>query len=136
MKQAKIEWLQNPNQNNGDNLHSLRREASRHFKNKKNEYLKAKINELETNSKKKNIRDLYKDISDFKRGYQPRTNVVKNKNGDLVAHSHSISARWRNHFSQLLGIHGVNDVRQTEAHMAEPPVPQPSAFEVEMVLKR
>jgi hypothetical protein len=110
-KQANIQWLQNPNQNNGDNLHDVRCEASRHFRNKKKEYLKAKFNELETNSKNKNIRDLYRDISDFKRGYQPGTNVVKDEKGDLVADSHSILATWRNHFSQLLNIHGVNDVR-------------------------
>jgi hypothetical protein len=36
----------------------VRREASRHFRNKKREYLKDKINELATNSKNKNIRDL------------------------------------------------------------------------------
>jgi hypothetical protein len=58
-KQAKIQWLQNPNQNNAGNLHNVRREASRHFRKKKKEYLKAKINELETNSRNKNIRDLY-----------------------------------------------------------------------------
>jgi hypothetical protein len=44
-KQAKIQWLQNPNQSNGDNLHNVRREASRHFRIKKKEYLKARINE-------------------------------------------------------------------------------------------
>ena len=49
--------------------------ASRHFRNKKKLYLKAKINELEINSRIKNIRDLYKGISDFKTGYQPRTNI-------------------------------------------------------------
>ena len=27
--------------------------------------------------------------------------------------------RWRNHFSQLLNVHGVIDVRQTEIHTAE-----------------
>jgi hypothetical protein len=68
MKQAKIQWLQNPNQNSGDNLHSIRREASRHFRNKKKEYLKAKINELETNSKNKNIRDLYRGINELRGG--------------------------------------------------------------------
>jgi hypothetical protein len=134
MKQAKIQWLQNPNQSNGDNLNNVRREASRHFRNKKKGYLKAEINELERNSKNKNIRDLYGGINDFKRGYQPRTNVVKDENGDLVADSHSILARWRNHFSQLLNIHGVNDVRQIEVHTAEPQVPEPSAFEVEMAI--
>jgi len=43
---------------------------------KKKEYLKAKIEELENNSKKKNIRDLYRGINDFKKGYQPRSNIV------------------------------------------------------------
>jgi hypothetical protein len=136
MKQAKIQWLQIPNQSNGDNLNNVIREASRHFRNKKKEYLKAKVNELETNSKNKNIRDLCRGINDFKRGYQPRTNVVKDEKGDLVADSHSMLARWRNHFSQVLNIHEVNDVRQTKVHTAEPLVPEPSAFEVEMGIEK
>jgi hypothetical protein len=36
---------------NGNNLNNVRREASRHFRNKKREYRKDKINELATNSK-------------------------------------------------------------------------------------
>jgi hypothetical protein len=39
---------------------------------------------------------------------------------------------WRNNFSQLLKVHQVNDVRQTKIHTAEPLVPEPSAFAVEM----
>jgi hypothetical protein len=57
-KQAKLQWLQNPSQINGDNLQYLRRETSRTFRNKKREYMKGKINELETNNRNKNIRDL------------------------------------------------------------------------------
>jgi len=60
--------------------------------------------------------DLYRGISDFKKGFQPRTSIVKDEKGDLVADSHSILARWRNHFSRLLNKHGVTDVRQTEIH--------------------
>ena len=41
-------------------------------------------------------------INDFKKGYQPRTIIVKDEKGDLVADSHSIMTRWRNYFSQLL----------------------------------
>jgi len=48
-KVAKMQWLQDPNQSNIDNLNNVRREASRHFRNKKNEYLKDKFDELETN---------------------------------------------------------------------------------------
>jgi hypothetical protein len=45
---------------NENSLGNVRREASRHFRNKKREYLKEKINELVSNSKNKNIRDLYR----------------------------------------------------------------------------
>ena len=96
------------------NLNNVRREASRHFRNKNKEHLKAKIEELETNSKIKNIWDLYMGISDFKKGYQPRPNILNDETGDLITVSHSILARWRNHFSQLLNVHGVKDVRRTE----------------------
>jgi hypothetical protein len=37
------------------------------------------------NVKSKNIRDLYRGINEFKRGYQPRNNIVKDDNGDLHA---------------------------------------------------
>jgi hypothetical protein len=134
-KRAKLQWLQNPNQSNLDNLNNARCEASRHFRNKKRKYLKDKINELETNSKNKNIRKQYRGISDFKNGYQPRTNIVKDEKGDLVADCHSSLTRWRNYFSQLLNVHGDNDVRQTEIHTAEPLVPEPSAFEFEMAIE-
>ena len=49
-KQAKMQWVLDPNQSNIDNLNNGRREASRHCKNKKKEYLKATIEELKTNS--------------------------------------------------------------------------------------
>jgi hypothetical protein len=68
-KQAKLQWLQDPSVVNEDNLRNVRREAGRHFRNK--EYLKDKINELESNSKNKNIRDQYRGINEFKKGYQP-----------------------------------------------------------------
>ena len=50
----------------------------------------------------------------------------------MVPDSHSILARWRNRFSQLLNVHVVNVVRHTEIHTAEPLLPEPSAFEVEL----
>jgi len=53
-------------------------------------------------------------------GFQHRTNIVKDDKGDLFADSHSILASWRNYFSQILNVHGFNDVRQTEIHTAEP----------------
>jgi hypothetical protein len=56
--QAKLQWLQNPSEINKDNFNCIRRGASRHFRNKKREHLKEKINKLATYSRKKNIREL------------------------------------------------------------------------------
>jgi len=56
--------------------------------------------------------------------------------GDLIADSHSIVASWRNYFSQLLNLHGVNGVRQTEIQTAEPLVPQPSAAVFELAIDK
>jgi hypothetical protein len=43
-------------QSNIDNLNNVRSEASRHFRNKKREYMKTIFNKLETNSMNKNTR--------------------------------------------------------------------------------
>ena len=79
---------------------------------------------------------MYRGISDFKKGYQPRTNVIKDKKGDVVKDCHSILARGRSRFSQLLNVREVNDIRQTEIHTAEPLVLDPSALDVELTIEK
>jgi hypothetical protein len=107
-KQAKFQCLKDPSEINGDNLNNVRGEASRYLGNKKREYLKDKINVFATNNKNKNITDLYRGINEFKRGYQPRNNLVKDENGDPLAKFHNILNRWKNYFSKLLNVHNVS----------------------------
>jgi len=45
-KQAKMQWTHDPSQRNVDSLNNARRDASRHFRNKKKKYLKAKLRNL------------------------------------------------------------------------------------------
>ena len=54
----------------------------------------------------------------------------------MITDSRSIFAGWRNHFTQLLNVHGLNEVRHAEIHTAEPLVPEPSAFEVELAVEK
>jgi len=58
-KQVKMQWLQDPNQSDVDNLNNVRREVNKHSRKRKKEYLRAKIDELEYTSNIKNIRDIY-----------------------------------------------------------------------------
>jgi hypothetical protein len=122
-KQAKLQWLQDPSE---DNLSNLRREASRYFRDKKRQYLKDKINEIEINNKNKNIRDFYRSITEFKKVYQARSNLVKDESDDLLADPPNILTRWQNYFCQLLNVQGPGGIRQTEINTAEPFVPESS----------
>jgi hypothetical protein len=59
---------------------------------------------------------LYRRINEFKKGYQPRINFIKDEN-DI-----------------LLNINGIHDVRQKDIHTAEPLVQEPSLVEVEVAI--
>jgi hypothetical protein len=126
--------LQNPSKISGDNLQNLRHETSRILRNKKREYLKGKINELETKNKNKNMKDLYRGINEFKKEYQPKINVIEDENGNLLADPQSVLNKWKHFFNQVLNVHGVHNVGQKDVHTAEPLVPQPSLVEVEIAI--
>jgi len=62
-----MQWFQDPNHSNVDNLNNVRCEASKHLRNKKKEYLKNKIDELETNSKIKKYQTCTRASMTFRR---------------------------------------------------------------------
>jgi hypothetical protein len=69
ISKVKLQWLQDPSEVNEENLSNVGWEAG------------DKINELESASKNKNLKDLYRGITEFKKGYELRTNLVKDQNG-------------------------------------------------------
>jgi uncharacterized protein YdiU (UPF0061 family) len=82
----------------------------------------------------KNIRDLYRGMNEFKRAYQPRSNLVKQENGDLLADSHNNLNSWKNYYSQVLNVYTVSEVGQVKIHRAEPLVLGPSHLEFQIVI--
>jgi hypothetical protein len=112
--------LQNPNETNGDNLQNVRHETGRTFRNRKRECMKDKINEFENKNKNKNIRDLYRGINEFKKGYQPRINIIKDENGNQLADPQNVLSSWKIFFNHVLNVHGVHDIRQMYIRTAEP----------------
>jgi hypothetical protein len=130
-----MQWVQDPTRSNIDNVNNVRRVASRQFRNKQKACMKAKNEELETNSKIKKNRDLYRGINDFMKGYQPRTNIVKDEKGYLVADCHSILFRCRNHFSKLLNNFALIMLGR-HIHTAEPLEPGQVPLRLSWLLKR
>jgi hypothetical protein len=74
---------------NGNKLDNVRHESTKTFKTKGREYLEDKITEIEINSNDlKNKRHKL-----IKKGYQPRSKLLKDENGNLLAYSHSILSK-------------------------------------------
>jgi hypothetical protein len=82
------------------------------------EYLKAKLMSLKL--EKRNIRDLYRGINEFKKGYISKIKIIKDENGKVPADHQGVFNRWKNSFNQ------VQNVRQMDVHTAEPLMPEPS----------
>jgi hypothetical protein len=78
---------------------------------------------------------MHRGIHEFKRDYQSRGKLVKDKNGDLLTDSHNILNRWKKYVSQLLDVHRVSDVRQTEIHTAEPLLPDLVLLRLKLLLQ-
>jgi hypothetical protein len=62
--------------------------------------------------------------------------LLKDGNGDLLTDFHIICSRWKNYFCRPLYVPGVNDVRQTEMHTAEPLVLESRCFNVEIAIEK
>jgi hypothetical protein len=75
-------------------------------------------------------------MNEFKKGYQPIINIVRNKNSNLVAISQNILKNWTNFFNHMLNVQVVHEVRQMGIHTAEPLVPEPRLVEVEIATGR
>jgi hypothetical protein len=64
--------------------------------------------------------------ANLKTGYQPRINIIKDENGNLLADTHSVLNRWKSFFNWVLNVHGAHDVRQMDIHKVEPLLLEPS----------
>jgi hypothetical protein len=73
-------------------VYRVRRESSGTFREKR----EGNVRQLMSLQQNKNFRDFYRGINEFKKGCQPRTNLLKDENGDPVAHSHDILNGWKN----------------------------------------
>jgi hypothetical protein len=85
--QAKLQWLQNTSQTNGDNLSNITHKTSRPFRNEKRECLKEKLMSLKQTVRTEISQTYIRGINELKKHYQRRSNLVKNENGDLLADS-------------------------------------------------
>jgi hypothetical protein len=75
------------------------------------------------------LRGLYRGINEFKKVSQPRINIIKVENFNLLADPQCVLNMYKNFLNKVLNVHGVHDIGQMDIHTAEPLVPEPSLVE-------
>ena len=80
----------------------IRRETRRLLKSKKKCHLQSLVKELEIDSRQHNSRNFFQRVKSWRKGFQPRTNIISDENGQLMADSVRVVARWGQYFRGLL----------------------------------
>jgi hypothetical protein len=60
---------------------------------------------------------------------------MKDEHGDQLADFHNNLNKWKKYLSQLLNVHRIRDVKQTEIHTVEPLLPDPSPLEFQIAIE-
>jgi hypothetical protein len=121
-----------------EQLQKISKEYKRLVRRKKREWEKEKIVEIEDNRRQKNVREMYKGINSTKKGFQSKSNTVRDEKGDLIADRDGLLGRWKRYFDQLLNVHRNqgNNESSDDTNTDEREVDEPSLEEVWQAVKR
>ena len=85
-----------------DNYYHKRKEAHKIIRNKKKTYMKNVIESIEEDQKHNNTRKMYQTVNQFKKGYQHKFSIIRNKKGELAMNIKEKAEIWKEYFDKLL----------------------------------
>ena len=85
---------------------------------------------IESNSRENNPREIYKGINSIQKGFQSRSQLMKDENGNIIAVESELIDRWEKFFSELLNVSSDPTEAESDIHTAEIDVEKPSFREV------
>lgn len=125
-----------------DEYSRKRRIATRLLRKKKRALKNRNLSDIENHCGRNEVRKFYQTVKRQRDGYKPQNIFVKDKTGNLITESQGITARWVEHFSELLNTDndGENPLREAPNNNNTPvnPArePPPTLAEVELAIKR
>ena len=102
IKKAREKWLiKGRRENEEQEYHHKRKEAHKIITNKKKVYMRNVIESIEEDQKH-NTREMYQTINQFKKGYEHKFTMIRNKKGELAMNTNEKSEIWKEYFDTLL----------------------------------
>jgi len=103
MKEAREKWLvKGRREKEEQEYHHKRKEAHRMIRNKKKTYVKSVIESVEEDQKHNNTRKMYQTVNQFKKGYQHKFSIIRNKKGEFAKITKEKAEIWKEYFDKLL----------------------------------
>lgn len=138
--QSHREYIARPTRARMEVFKQKRRTADKLCRKKKREYLNRRILQIQEDFNEGRIRQAYKGTRQIINKFQPRTDICKDIDGNLLADPDKIKERWREYFQNLLNPTPIaNEDQQAEAFV----IPQdnisiepPTLDEVREAVKR
>jgi len=99
---ARQKMIQKETRSNYEEYREWRRKINRLCKGKKREMIKKQMEEINQLNQQNERRKFYKAVNNMKRGFQPRMNGCRGKDGKTIGEEKEILERWTEHFAELL----------------------------------
>ena len=99
-------------ENEEQEYHHNRKEAHKIIRNKKKLYIKKVQESIE--DQKYNTRKMYLTVIQFKKGYQHKFKMIRNKKGELAMNKTEKAEIWKEHFDKLLNTEDPKELIKTE----------------------
>jgi hypothetical protein len=82
--------------------HHKRKEVNKIIRNKRTTYTKNVTQSIEKDQQHNNTRKMYQTVNHFKRGYQHKFSIIRNKKGELPMNTKEKAEIWKEYFDKLL----------------------------------
>ena len=138
-KKLREEWLENyDDEIKRDRHREAKRLVKRTHRRKKRQALRRTLMDIESDIQNKRVRNQFQKVKEVRKGYQPRMETVKNKEGNLLTNEEQVTQRWRQHYQELLNQpEPERPVEETVGveEQAVDAIEEPSMEEIERVLR-
>jgi hypothetical protein len=79
-----------------------KRKAHKIIRNKKKTYMKNVVESIEEDQKRNKTRKMYQTVNQFKKGYQHKFSIFRNKKGELALNTKEKTEIWKEYFDKLV----------------------------------
>jgi hypothetical protein len=100
--EARRRMLQKETWSSYEKNKELQKDAKKVCKRKKKEHLQKQLEEIEQLNRQNERRKFYKAMDKIRKGYHPRQEACRDKDGNVLCDKADLMNRWAEHFEEVL----------------------------------